>query len=186
MRSRWCCNNCTCYLAGCQMNASDSEVIASVLAQQQYTKAPSPAEAGVVLLNTCAIRWVCPALELGWCTGWCFHLSQQLKHDVSLHAHVNARLVGASANGQKVPVNTDSPLHPETSTWHCKALESSRDVVCWQCRECSVKQVCLQLLPFADCQGCHVMGAELSSWPVNTGDHRRPCHKRRSTCELCN
>lgn len=41
---------------GCQMNVNDSEVIASVLGKQQYTNAPSAAEAGVVLLNTCAIR----------------------------------------------------------------------------------------------------------------------------------
>lgn len=38
------------------MNVNDSEVIASVLSKQQYTSAPSAAEAGVVLLNTCAIR----------------------------------------------------------------------------------------------------------------------------------
>lgn len=42
--------------AGCQMNVNDSEVIASVLGEQQYTSAPSATEAGVVLLNTCAIR----------------------------------------------------------------------------------------------------------------------------------
>lgn len=38
------------------MNVADSEVIGSVLAAQQYTRAPSPQQAGVVLLNTCAIR----------------------------------------------------------------------------------------------------------------------------------
>lgn len=43
---------------GCQMNVSDSEVIASVLSAQQYTDAQSAADAGVVLLNTCAIRCV--------------------------------------------------------------------------------------------------------------------------------
>jgi hypothetical protein len=43
-------------LAGCQMNVNDSEVIASVLSDQQYSHAGSAAEAGVVLLNTCAIR----------------------------------------------------------------------------------------------------------------------------------
>lgn len=41
---------------GCQMNVSDSEVIASVLSAQHYTDAQSAADAGVVLLNTCAIR----------------------------------------------------------------------------------------------------------------------------------
>lgn len=43
-------------VAGCQMNVNDSEVIASVLSAQQFTNAQSAAEAGVVLLNTCAIR----------------------------------------------------------------------------------------------------------------------------------
>jgi hypothetical protein len=41
---------------GCQMNSSDSEIVASVLAQQRYVAAPSAAQAGIVLLNTCAIR----------------------------------------------------------------------------------------------------------------------------------
>lgn len=41
---------------GCQMNVSDSEVISSILAAQQYSHAESAAAAGVVLLNTCAIR----------------------------------------------------------------------------------------------------------------------------------
>jgi hypothetical protein len=41
---------------GCQMNVSDSEIIGSVLAADQYSKAASVQEAGVVLLNTCAIR----------------------------------------------------------------------------------------------------------------------------------
>jgi tRNA A37 methylthiotransferase MiaB len=40
------------------MNVNDSEVIASVLSAQQYTHAQSAADAGVVLLNTCAIRQV--------------------------------------------------------------------------------------------------------------------------------
>lgn len=42
---------------GCQMNVNDSEVIASVLSAQQYSNAQSAAEAGIVLLNTCAIRY---------------------------------------------------------------------------------------------------------------------------------
>uniref|UniRef100_A0A383WC25 Uncharacterized protein n=1 Tax=Tetradesmus obliquus TaxID=3088 RepID=A0A383WC25_TETOB len=41
---------------GCQMNVSDSEIIGSVLAADSYSKAASVQEAGVVLLNTCAIR----------------------------------------------------------------------------------------------------------------------------------
>jgi tRNA A37 methylthiotransferase MiaB len=38
------------------MNVSDSEIVASVLAAARFTKAASAQEAGVVLLNTCAIR----------------------------------------------------------------------------------------------------------------------------------
>ena len=38
------------------MNVADTEVVRSVLAGAGYTDAASPAEADVVLVNTCAIR----------------------------------------------------------------------------------------------------------------------------------
>lgn len=41
---------------GCQMNASDSELIAGVLAARGYRAVASPELADVILLNTCAIR----------------------------------------------------------------------------------------------------------------------------------
>ena len=41
---------------GCQMNVSDSEIVASVLQEAGYGLVDGPAEADVVLLNTCAIR----------------------------------------------------------------------------------------------------------------------------------
>ena len=41
---------------GCQMNVSDSEVVASILAQDGYTAVHSAEEADLVLLNTCSIR----------------------------------------------------------------------------------------------------------------------------------
>jgi len=41
---------------GCQMNVSDSEVVASILAQDGYTPVKSAEEADLVLLNTCSIR----------------------------------------------------------------------------------------------------------------------------------
>ncbi len=41
---------------GCQMNFSDSEIVASVLTDSGYRLTHDPAAAGVVLLNTCAIR----------------------------------------------------------------------------------------------------------------------------------
>ncbi|MBL7984603.1 MAG: hypothetical protein JNM91_06360, partial [Flavobacteriales bacterium] len=41
---------------GCQMNVSDSEVVASILAKDGYTPVKSAEEADLVLLNTCSIR----------------------------------------------------------------------------------------------------------------------------------
>ncbi|MFN2425145.1 MAG: tRNA (N6-isopentenyl adenosine(37)-C2)-methylthiotransferase MiaB [Candidatus Binatia bacterium] len=41
---------------GCQMNVSDSELIAGVLAARGYRSVAEPARADVILLNTCAIR----------------------------------------------------------------------------------------------------------------------------------
>ncbi|HYC21769.1 MAG TPA: tRNA (N6-isopentenyl adenosine(37)-C2)-methylthiotransferase MiaB [Candidatus Bathyarchaeia archaeon] len=41
---------------GCQMNAADSELIAGVLARHGYERTAEPAEADVLLINTCAIR----------------------------------------------------------------------------------------------------------------------------------
>ena len=41
---------------GCQMNFSDSEVVASILAQDGYQTTRNIEEADVILLNTCSIR----------------------------------------------------------------------------------------------------------------------------------
>ena len=41
---------------GCQMNFSDSEIVASILAKDGYTTVESAEEADLVLLNTCSIR----------------------------------------------------------------------------------------------------------------------------------
>jgi tRNA-2-methylthio-N6-dimethylallyladenosine synthase len=41
---------------GCQMNVNDSEVVASILAQEGYTAVDSADQADLVLLNTCSIR----------------------------------------------------------------------------------------------------------------------------------
>jgi tRNA-2-methylthio-N6-dimethylallyladenosine synthase len=41
---------------GCQMNVSDSELMLGRLAADGYVEAPTPEEADVILLNTCAIR----------------------------------------------------------------------------------------------------------------------------------
>ena len=41
---------------GCQMNEYDSEIVRSVLRDEEYEIIDSPAEADVVLLNTCSVR----------------------------------------------------------------------------------------------------------------------------------
>ena len=41
---------------GCQMNFSDSEIVASILAKDGYRTTAKPEEADLVLLNTCSIR----------------------------------------------------------------------------------------------------------------------------------
>ena len=41
---------------GCQMNVSDSEVVASILETNGFTMTAAPDQADVLLLNTCAIR----------------------------------------------------------------------------------------------------------------------------------
>ena len=41
---------------GCQMNFSDSEIVASILANQGYNTTPKLEEADLVLVNTCSIR----------------------------------------------------------------------------------------------------------------------------------
>ncbi|MFN4298174.1 MAG: tRNA (N6-isopentenyl adenosine(37)-C2)-methylthiotransferase MiaB [Thermaurantimonas sp.] len=41
---------------GCQMNFSDSEIVASILSKEGYATTKNPEEADLVLLNTCSIR----------------------------------------------------------------------------------------------------------------------------------
>jgi tRNA-2-methylthio-N6-dimethylallyladenosine synthase len=41
---------------GCQMNVADSELMLGVLGREGYLRAESPAEADVLLVNTCAVR----------------------------------------------------------------------------------------------------------------------------------
>lgn len=41
---------------GCQMNFSDSEIVASILAKEGFSTTRDPEEADLILLNTCAIR----------------------------------------------------------------------------------------------------------------------------------
>ncbi|HOV10191.1 MAG TPA: tRNA (N6-isopentenyl adenosine(37)-C2)-methylthiotransferase MiaB [Bacteroidales bacterium] len=41
---------------GCQMNFSDSEIVASILTKENFSEAATLEEAGLILLNTCSIR----------------------------------------------------------------------------------------------------------------------------------
>ncbi|MFW5687474.1 MAG: tRNA (N6-isopentenyl adenosine(37)-C2)-methylthiotransferase MiaB [Bacteroidota bacterium] len=41
---------------GCQMNFSDSEIVASIITEKNYTTAVSAEEADIIFLNTCSIR----------------------------------------------------------------------------------------------------------------------------------
>jgi len=41
---------------GCQMNVYDSEFVADMLSMRGYSRAPSPEEASLVLINTCSVR----------------------------------------------------------------------------------------------------------------------------------
>lgn len=52
------CNGKKLYLEsyGCQMNFSDSEIVASILSKEGYTTTRNSEEADVILMNTCSIR----------------------------------------------------------------------------------------------------------------------------------
>ena len=85
---------------GCQMNLSDSELIAGVLHERGYRLTSRPEEADVVLLNTCAIRDHAedrvmgrlsqlrhqklrrPGLVLGVCGCLAKHLAEQIVHRI--------------------------------------------------------------------------------------------------------
>ena len=41
---------------GCQMNVADSELLLGVLGRAGYSRTDEPADADVVLVNTCAVR----------------------------------------------------------------------------------------------------------------------------------
>ena len=44
------------YTFGCQMNQADSGIISALLQQEGYRPAESDETAGIILLNTCAVR----------------------------------------------------------------------------------------------------------------------------------
>ncbi|MFC1583739.1 tRNA (N6-isopentenyl adenosine(37)-C2)-methylthiotransferase MiaB, partial [Candidatus Neomarinimicrobiota bacterium] len=41
---------------GCQMNVADSELVAGLMERSGYGRTTQPDEAGIIFLNTCAIR----------------------------------------------------------------------------------------------------------------------------------
>ena len=50
---------------GCQMNVADSELMFGLLGRAGYVRADDPAEADVMLVNTCAVRAGSPAEVAG-------------------------------------------------------------------------------------------------------------------------
>lgn len=41
---------------GCQMNVADSELVAGILAKMHYEPCPDPAEADIIIVNSCSVR----------------------------------------------------------------------------------------------------------------------------------
>jgi tRNA-2-methylthio-N6-dimethylallyladenosine synthase len=41
---------------GCQMNFSDSEIVASIMTSEGYSLVNDPHQANLILINTCSIR----------------------------------------------------------------------------------------------------------------------------------
>jgi tRNA-2-methylthio-N6-dimethylallyladenosine synthase len=66
---------------GCQMNVADSELISGVLSAAGYRAVAKPADADVILLNTCAIREHAEA-----------RVAQRVRQLISLHARGERRV----------------------------------------------------------------------------------------------
>jgi len=64
---------------GCQMNFSDSEIVASVLSEKQFEITTNIDEAGVILINTCSIR---------------DHAEQRVRHRLTQLSHVKRKKPG--------------------------------------------------------------------------------------------
>lgn len=64
---------------GCQMNFSDSEIVASVLSDKQFEITTNINEAGVILINTCSIR---------------DHAEQRIRHRLNQLSHVKRKKPG--------------------------------------------------------------------------------------------
>jgi len=72
---------------GCQMNAFDTEVIASLLTEKGFTITSDPEKADVIIVNTCSIRKHAEIRAINWL------------HDLSRHE--NATLVVCGCMAQK-------------------------------------------------------------------------------------
>jgi tRNA-2-methylthio-N6-dimethylallyladenosine synthase len=78
---------------GCQMNLADSELVSGVLRRHGYEKTVDPADADVILLNTCAIREHAEERVLG-------RLSELLRYK-SARPSVQLGLLGCMASHQR-------------------------------------------------------------------------------------
>jgi tRNA-2-methylthio-N6-dimethylallyladenosine synthase len=78
---------------GCQMNLADSELVGGVLRRHGYVKTVDPADADVILLNTCAIREHAEERVLG-------RLSELLRYK-SARPSVQLGLLGCMASHQR-------------------------------------------------------------------------------------
>jgi tRNA-2-methylthio-N6-dimethylallyladenosine synthase len=78
---------------GCQMNLADSELVLGQLARHGFGEANSPAEADVILLNTCAIRHHAEQRVVG-------RLTQLLRHKLA-SPEVKIGIIGCMAQHQR-------------------------------------------------------------------------------------
>ncbi len=78
---------------GCQMNVADSELVGGVLRRHGYEKTADPADADVILLNTCAIREHAEERVLG-------RLSELLRYKYA-RPSVQLGLLGCMASHQR-------------------------------------------------------------------------------------
>ena len=79
---------------GCQMNFSDSEIVASILAQEGYEATTQADEADLVLLNTCSIRDKAEQTVLNRIDGLKHLKREQARHEggcAGLHGRADAR-----------------------------------------------------------------------------------------------
>ena len=86
---------------GCQMNVSDSELLAGILVQNGYETADGLEDADVVLLNTCAIRENAETKVL--------NRLKQLNHRKRLHPNLILGVCGCMAQHTRTKILDAAP-----------------------------------------------------------------------------